>query len=120
MPVRRDYRSELIIVACGYDANALDLLARMQLSSGSFAAMPRRVRQLGDELCNSRLVLVHEGGYSEAYVPFCGHKTIEALANVATDVEDPLQAFIDQQQPSGEVVSWLQDHVRSLTDQLLS
>ena len=27
-----------------------------------------------------KLLLVHEGGYSEAHVPFCGHAVIQALS----------------------------------------
>jgi acetoin utilization deacetylase AcuC-like enzyme len=35
-------------------------------------------------------VLVHEGGYSEAHVPFCGHAVMEALSGSASRAEDPL------------------------------
>lgn len=43
--------------------------------------------------------MVHEGGYAESYVPFCGLAVMEALSGVKTEVEDPLLAFIQQQQP---------------------
>ena len=32
------------------------------------------------ELCDGRLVLCHEGGYSSAYVPYCGLAIVERLA----------------------------------------
>jgi hypothetical protein len=32
-------------------------------------------------------------------VPFCGLAVMEALSGVKTEVEDPLLAFIQQQQP---------------------
>lgn len=33
--------------------------------------------------------MVHEGGYSTAYVPFCGLAVMEALSGVKTEVVDP-------------------------------
>ncbi len=57
---------------------------------------------VADRLCGGRLVMVHEGGYSEAYVPFCGHAVIEALAGVRTEVEDVAYAAIQDQQPRRE------------------
>jgi hypothetical protein len=39
-------------------------------------------------------VLIHEGGYSSAYVPFCGAAAIERLMGVPPGVEDPfIEAF---------------------------
>ncbi|MCS2608030.1 class II histone deacetylase [Halomonas dongshanensis] len=100
VPALERFSPELIIVACGYDANALDPLARMLLPSEAFRDMTRIVREAAEKLCNGRLVMVHEGGYSEAYVPFCGHAAIEELSGIKTGVEDPLLAFIRAQQPN--------------------
>ena len=61
--------------------------------------MTERVQEAADRLCGGKLVLVHEGGYAESYVPFCGLAVMEALSGVKTEVEDPLLAFIQQQQP---------------------
>lgn len=101
VPALERFDPELIIVACGYDANAVDPLARMLLHSESFRAMTRIVREAAERLCKGRLVLVHEGGYAEAYVPFCGLAVLEELSGIRTAVEDPLLAFIQAQQPNG-------------------
>jgi hypothetical protein len=45
--------------------------------------------------------MVHEGGYAESYVPFCGLAVMEALSGIRTEVEDPLLEFIQQQQRGG-------------------
>jgi acetoin utilization deacetylase AcuC-like enzyme len=71
----------------------------MLLHSESFRLMTRTVRQAAERLCQGRLVLVHEGGYSEAYVPFCGLAALEELAGVRTAVEDPMLEFVQLQQP---------------------
>ena len=103
VPALARFRPQLIVVACGYDANAVDPLARMLAHSGTFRAMTARLRQVAEQFADGRLVLVHEGGYAEAYVPFCGLAVIEELAGVTTAVTDPLLGFIEQQQPNAEV-----------------
>jgi len=47
-------------------------------------------------------VMVHEGGYAESYVPFCGLAVMETLSGIRTEVQDPLREFIQQQQPRAE------------------
>ncbi|MEY0231628.1 class II histone deacetylase [Providencia manganoxydans] len=102
IPALERFKPELIIVASGYDANALDPLARMQLHSESFREMTQLVMEAADRLCDGKLVIVHEGGYSEAYVPFCGLAVIEEMVGVRTEVQDPLLDFIGLQQPRAE------------------
>ena len=106
IPALERFEPELIIVACGYDANAVDPLARMLLHSDSFREMTRQVREAAERLCHGRLVLVHEGGYSEAYVPFCGLAAIEELAGIRTEVNDPMLEFVQLQQPSATVTAF--------------
>ena len=117
-PAVAEYRPELIVVANGMDANALDPLARMLLSAESFRKMTEFVKDLAAGLCDGRLVMIHEGGYSEAYVPFCGHAVVESLAGCDTEVVDPMRELFELQQP-GEAAtrfhrSWIDDLRREL------
>ena len=98
VPVIDRYKPELIVVASGLDANAVDPLARLQATSETFRELTRGVMALADAYCGGRLVVVHEGGYAEAYVPFCGLAVVETLAGVRTQVADPcLEIFVPQQ-----------------------
>jgi acetoin utilization deacetylase AcuC-like enzyme len=101
----RAFRPDLIVVACGLDPNAYDPLARMQAHSGTFREMMRRTKALAGDLCGGRVVAVHEGGYSEVYVPFCGLAVIEELSGHRTDVEDPFAPLIAEQQPADEMIA---------------
>jgi acetoin utilization deacetylase AcuC-like enzyme len=98
LPALRRYKPELIIVASGYDANCFDPLGRMQAHSETFRWLMQQAMQVADELCGGKVVVAHEGGYSETYVPFCGHALIEQLSGHRTDVVDPgLEVAILQQ-----------------------
>ena len=99
LPALERYRPELIVVASGYDANLFDPLARMQAHSETFRFLMAETLAAADDLCGGRVVVAHEGGYSEAYVPFCGHALIEALAGHRTEVKDPALSDALAQQP---------------------
>ena len=103
LPAIRAHAPDLIVVACGFDAGLNDPLGRMLCTAETFRQMTLRVMALADELCGGRLVLVHEGGYSETYVPFCGHAVIEALAGSAISAPDPLGPVFEARQPSAEM-----------------
>ena len=104
LPALRAYRPELIIVACGYDANGFDPLARMMAHSETYRWLMAQTMAAADDLCGGKVVVAHEGGYSEAYVPFCGHALLEQLSGQKTAVIDPALELILLQQPGDEFV----------------
>lgn len=113
MPALAAYEPDVIIVACGYDASGVDPLSRMMAGSHTFRAMTDMMLEAAGDLCEGRLVLVHEGGYSEAHVPFCGHAVIETLSGSGITAPDPLAHRIEAQQPGPRydafASSWIGD-----------
>jgi acetoin utilization deacetylase AcuC-like enzyme len=99
LPALTAFEPDMIVVACGFDASGVDPLGRMMARSDTFRAMTEMTMEAAGTLCDGRLVLVHEGGYSEAHVPFCGHAVIETLSGSAIRAEDPLDHRIRGQQP---------------------
>ncbi len=99
IPALDRFRPDAILVACGFDAGAFDPLAHMLCTAATFRALTERVIVAADRLCGGRLVLVHEGGYSEAYVPFCGHAVLEALSGSGITAPDPMATVLDKRQP---------------------
>ncbi|MCR8725857.1 class II histone deacetylase [Frigidibacter sp. ROC022] len=99
LPVLAAFRPDLIVVACGYDASAVDPLGRMLASAETFRVLTAKVKDAAARLCGGKLVLVHEGGYSEAHVPFCGHAVLEELSGSTRAAPDPLAETLDKRQP---------------------
>ncbi|MEM6305378.1 MAG: class II histone deacetylase, partial [Pseudomonadota bacterium] len=112
------FEPDMIIVACGFDAAMPDPLAQMQATAETFEAMTRHVMALADRLCDGKLVLVHEGGYSEAYVPFCGHATIAALAGVDNAAPDSMKPGFDIRQPTPKFDTFLRQSIDDMARQL--
>ena len=88
IPALERFRPEFIVIASGLDASAMDPLGRMLCTSETYRELTRRVLAAA-ELCGGRLIATHEGGYSNAYVPFCGLAVIEELAGIRTPAADP-------------------------------
>jgi acetoin utilization deacetylase AcuC-like enzyme len=111
LPAIEAYAPDMIIVACGFDASAIDPLARMLATSETFAVMTQKTKDLAGRLCGGKLVLAHEGGYSEAYVPFCGHAAIAALSGSEIVVPDPFVEAFTRRQPGPRFDAFLLEEI---------
>ncbi|MEV0677394.1 class II histone deacetylase [Actinosynnema sp. NPDC050436] len=89
LPALRRFRPDLVIIAAGFDANALDPLGRMMVTPRGYREITRVVLDAAADLCEGRVVAVHEGGYAPAYVPFCANAVIEVLAGVTEPLKEP-------------------------------
>ena len=96
LPALKAYKPDLIVVPSGFDAAAADPLGRMMLHSETFREMTKMLMEAADDLCGGRLVLSHEGGYSAAYVPYCGLAVMEQLSGINTKIDDPFLAAFQE------------------------
>lgn len=94
MPALEAFRPELILVSCGFDACFMDPQASMMLSSIDFRHFTRLMKGVARKYSKNRLLMVHEGGYSDEQVPFCGLAVVEELSGLDSGVSDPFAADI--------------------------
>ena len=90
VPALRAFKPDLILVPSGFDGGMYDPLGRMMAYSETFREMTGLLLETADELCEGRLVLSHEGGYSPTYVPFCGLAVVEELSGKTSGAADPM------------------------------
>jgi len=110
IPALRAYRPDLIVVPSGFDASAADPLGRMMLHSGTYRALTAMLMEAADELCGGRLMMSHEGGYSAAYVPYCGLAIMEQMSGIRTHVDDPFLPVFEGY-AGQELQPWQQDAI---------
>ncbi|MGB5863955.1 MAG: class II histone deacetylase [Sulfitobacter sp.] len=106
IPQIKAFVPDLIIVACGYDCAMPDPLGSMLASAQTFREMTIRIKETAQQVCDGKLVMVHEGGYSEVYVPFCGHAVMEALSGSTITAPDPMHNTMQQRQPNDRVIAF--------------
>ncbi|GAA2910373.1 class II histone deacetylase [Streptosporangium fragile] len=111
IPAVRAFAPELIMVASGFDASAADPLGRMTVTAAGYRDLTRQLMEVADEVCDGRLVMSHEGGYSPVYVPFCGLAVLETLSGHDTGVGDPFSAIWDDS-PQHALTGWQDDVLR--------
>jgi len=58
------FRPQLILVSAGFDAFVGDPLASMDVTAEGFGRIATHIKAAADRLCNGRVVMVLEGGYS--------------------------------------------------------
>jgi acetoin utilization deacetylase AcuC-like enzyme len=100
MPALAEFKPDVIVIACGFDAAAIDPLSRMLATAETFRVMTEMVMEAAADLCAGRLMMSHEGGYSEVYVPFCGHGVLQQMSGSNIIAEDPFGAAFEARQPS--------------------
>ena len=88
----RKYGPEMILLQCGVDAHANDLLAHLQLTSQSYLEIAKIVHELAHEVANGRLVVFGGGGYN--------------LANVARIWTLVASALVDFKAPGTAPQAW--------------
>lgn len=97
LPALRRFQPELVLVASGLDASSHDALGRMNLHSDSYRELTSMLMAATAELCECRLVLCHEGGYSATLVPFLGLAIVETLSGIRTETADPFLQNVKRQ-----------------------
>lgn len=88
LPIGLQYKPQLVLISAGQDANHLDPLAQMMLTMAGYRTISTLMRTLADEACEGRLVMLQEGGYSAAYVPYCTVAAVEPLLGADLGIVD--------------------------------
>lgn len=89
-PITREFKPDIILVSAGQDASISDPLGRNQLVCESYRLMTESLMGLAADLCDGRLAILQEGGYSENYAPYCTLAIVEALMERRTGISEPL------------------------------
>ena len=94
IPALEIYKPEIIIVPSGFDGGANDPLGRQMMTSEGFKSLTKKIKKSADQLCDGKILMTHEGGYSASTVPFLAHAVIETLAEENMNIVDPFQNII--------------------------
>jgi len=96
-PILEAFRPELLLVSAGQDPAASDPLGRMSVTTEGFRDLTKRAESAAARLCDGRLVVLLEGGYSLEHAPFCNLAIVEALAGLPPSfVIDPIELDVPE------------------------
>jgi acetoin utilization deacetylase AcuC-like enzyme len=106
LPIIRQFGPELILVSAGQDASVQDPLGRMSLTTAAYRSMTSMMRDVAGDVCEGRLVIAQEGGYSDWYAPYCSAAIAEGLMeglNGFQPVGEPYGPRAESMPPSREI-----------------
>jgi acetoin utilization deacetylase AcuC-like enzyme len=89
VPIVDRFEPELLLVACGQDANQFDPGGRQCVTMEGFRRLGAAARELAERHCGGRVVLAQEGGYARSYSAFCLHATLAGVLGVDPALDDP-------------------------------
>jgi acetoin utilization deacetylase AcuC-like enzyme len=113
LPVAQAFRPQLVLVSAGFDPHRHDPIGGMDLTERGFSAMCTALRELAEQVCGGRLVLLLEGGYSLEGLSQSVHACVEVLAGrrdtfphepVHPDARDALKASREALKPYWSVL----------------
>ncbi len=102
-PAVKSFNPDLIIIACGQDANQFDPNGRNLLSMAGFRSRGKAAREVANEICNGRLLLCQEGGYAITYTGFCMYAVAEGVLGIEDGMKDPLAYDATIEKPAGPI-----------------
>lgn len=94
IPALLKFKPELIFVASGFDSCVYDPLGRMLLTANGYALLTKKLMEVADEVCDGKILMTHEGGYSAIYSPFCGQAILQEMSGEYV-LDDPFAAIVD-------------------------
>jgi acetoin utilization deacetylase AcuC-like enzyme len=78
--VVEQYLPQIILVSAGFDGHRDDPISKTDLSSAWFGTITTLLRQLADEVCEGRLLMLLEGGYNPLALEDAILAVLESLA----------------------------------------
>lgn len=89
LPILEEYKPQLLLVSAGQDPCGLDPLSRMMVMRPGFRYMATALRELAEKVCEGRLAVLQEGGYSLPYLPIATLGVMEGLMDCESNFHDP-------------------------------
>jgi len=83
VPALQQYKPDLLLVSAGFDAHERDPLGGMRVTSAAFGSMTADLRNVAQECCEGRIVLMTEGGYDLPGLAQSLESAVDALASSA-------------------------------------
>ena len=79
VPAADAFQPDLVLISCGFDSHAGDLLGRLAITSEGFAKMTRIVKGIAERHAKGRLVSSLEGGYALENLASASEAHVRAL-----------------------------------------
>jgi acetoin utilization deacetylase AcuC-like enzyme len=88
VPIIQQYKPQFILVSAGFDGHYSDPVAQLSLSAQSYSKVLSKILSLAARLCEGKVVVTLEGGYSLSFLGKMVTSTIANMAGITYTVRD--------------------------------
>ena len=117
IPLLDAFSPEMIFVSCGFDTHVSDPLAMMCITSAGYYHMTRALREVAEQLCEGKLLVVLEGGYNLEAMSNGTEAVIRALSGMDAPEAEPFPEAIHPS-VTQQVEEWLEQNIAIHRDRL--
>lgn len=103
-PIIRQYKPQFMLVSAGLDGHYMDPVASLSLSALCYQEVYETIVNLASEICEGKLVLVLEGGYSLNFVGKIAAVAVAKMSGAFYSVADKVPATKERTREQGEKV----------------
>jgi len=108
-PIVEKFHPQMLLISTGFDAHWNDPITSLGLSTQGFYNISKKLVQLAEEYCKSKIVFVLEGGYDPHNVANGAGAVFDALTNspLKKDAHDPSPyPDVDHESRIQEILKW--------------
>jgi len=87
-PISSQFKPQLILVSAGFDGHYTDPVGSLSLSMKGYEEVFTKISTLAAQLCDGRLVVTLEGGYSLNFLGKMATSAIARMANASYRIKD--------------------------------
>jgi len=87
-PIIQQYKPQFILVSAGFDGHYSDPVGSLSLSTQGYSEVFLKISKLASQLCDGRLVVSLEGGYSLSFLGKMVTSVIARMADIPYRVRD--------------------------------
>jgi acetoin utilization deacetylase AcuC-like enzyme len=99
-------------MSVGFDSHYSDPLTNLRLTTQGYRSIIRKIKQLVDEICGSKLIILLEGGYNLSAISRSIVNMIYELADVSEELTD------DGDHEDDRVVDYTQELIKRIKSEL--
>lgn len=88
VPIAKQFKPQFVLVSAGFDGHYTDPVGNLSLSMKCYEETFKKIIGLADELCDGKLVVTLEGGYSLNFLGKMVTSAIARMAGVSLSVDD--------------------------------
>ncbi|TFF90940.1 MAG: histone deacetylase [Promethearchaeota archaeon] len=114
IPIAKQYKPDYFLMSVGFDSHYSDPLTDLRLTTQGYRNIIKKVKQLANEICDGRLIILLEGGYNLDAISRSIVNIIYELADMPEKLDD------DGKHEPDKIINYTSELIKRIKSELQS